>query len=359
MNCDFKNLKKISKKFVLITVIASLCLCQLGISVFAGSGGGGSVLLSVTGNIANTPVTNTGSSTSVNMKHDVQVIDGKSSVIVGNAVGTVFVNNAVNNKSSEVVVQATTASGGAESSSIKLPESAIKDLSSKTDAGVTVNADNATISFDNAAVDAIAAQSGDYGKISLSIDTVENKKNKLTLELTLETTKGSVSDFNGGNVTVTVPVREVYGDKKLVCVYINTDGQYTRMKGKMNDDGTFTFSTSHFSTYSIIPEDEADIVIADQNIKVGTPSVKLYAYKGGKLTVKASARNAAGYKVSYKKSSAKSWKNVSVNSKSLNKTFKKLAKGKYTVKVTAFRKTLTGNVSWGAASKAKSITIKK
>lgn len=94
-------------------------------------------------------------------------------------------------------------------------------------------------------------------------------------------------------------------------------------------------------------------------VKVAKASVKLKAYKGGKLKVTASAKNATGYKVYYKKSSWKKYKTyTNGNIKTLNKTFTKLAKGKYTVKVKAFRKADDGKTTWGADSSIKNITVR-
>ena len=44
--------------------------------------------------------------------------------------------------------------------------------------------------------------------------------------------------------------------------------------------------------------------------------------------------------------------------KVLSKTFKKLSKGTYTVKVRAFGKTAAGKIAWGAKSKAKKVAVK-
>ena len=53
-----------------------------------------------------------------------------------------------------------------------------------------------------------------------------------------------------------------------MCVYIDDNGNYHKVEGTKNADGTFTFKTGHFSTYAIMPEDEANDVIAQQNEKV-------------------------------------------------------------------------------------------
>ena len=94
--------------------------------------------------------------------------------------------------------------------------------------------------------------------------------------------------------------------------------------------------------------------------KPGTPSVKLSSPAKGKLTVKASAKKAKGYRVYYKKAGWKAYKTFTTTGtvKSLSKTFKKLSKGSYTVKVRAFGKTATGKIAWSAKSKAKKAAVK-
>ena len=112
------------------------------------------------------------------------------------------------------------------------------------------------------------------------------------------------------------------------------------------------YNTS-LETFRRLMENEAHAV------KVAKASVKLKAYKGGKLKVTASAKNATGYRVYYKKSTWKKYKTYTKgNIRTLNKTFKKLSKGKYTVKVKAFHKADDGKTTWGADSSIKKITVR-
>ena len=150
------------------------------------------------------------------------------------------------------------------------------------------------------------------------------------------------------------------------------------LPGALSADGkSYVFSTGHFSTYAVMSEEEADAAIAEQEkaeaealakaeaaaiaaAKPGTPSVKLSSPAKGKLTVKASAKKAKGYRVYYKKAGWKAYKTFTTTGtvKSLSKTFKKLSKGSYTVKVRAFGKTAAGKTVWGAKSKAKKVSVK-
>ena len=334
----------------------------------AGGGGGGAA----PSEPEDSNITNSGSqiggdaSTSVDVKDNTTVTEGKAETKVDADLGNKIVENAVENKSTDVVIRAETEQGNSSASTVALPASTINDIAEKTEASVTIKTDSAEVSLDKTALDAVAAKAGTEGDVKLVVEIKEQNKNKVVIELKLETSNGAVTDFKGGTVTVTVPVSEELASKKLVCVYIDENGKYTKMEGKLASDGkSYTFTTGHFSTYAILEEAEADAVIDEQNkadapaVKVAKASVKLKAYKGGKLKVTASAKNATGYRVYYKKSSWKKYKTYTKgNIKTLNKTFKKLSKGKYTVKVKAFHKADDGKTTWGADSSIKKITVR-
>ena len=332
-----------------------------------GSSGGGSI--PAPSEPADSTITNSGSgsdaSTSVDVSDQTTVTDSKAEITIDADLGSKIVENAINNKSSEVVINAGTSAGDSSESTVALPASTVKALAGEdVQASVTINTDNATVQFDKNAVSAVAEQTGADADVKLVVQTKEQNKNKVEIELTLETSDGTkISDFKGGSVTVTVPVSEELAGKKIVCVYIDNNGKYTKMEGSLSADGkSYTFTTGHFSTYAILEEAEAEAVISKQNIKVGASSVKLYTSKGGKLRVKASAKNATGYKVYYKKSTWKNYKTYTKGKvKTLDKTFKKLSKGKYTVKVKAYYKDYdgTGSVIWGKLSGAKKITVRR
>lgn len=98
----------------------------------------------------------------------------------------------------------------------------------------------------------------------------------LKVELKLVTSKEIVSDFQGGNDTVTVPVDSELAKKEVVCVYIDDNGKYTMMEGSLSSDGkSYTLTTGYFSTYAILEKAEADAEIIKQTDKVGTANVKV------------------------------------------------------------------------------------
>lgn len=321
------------------------------------------------------PIANTGSgdsaSTTVDVTDKVTTTEtGSTQVAVDADLGTKIVENAVANKVADVVIKAETTAGSSTETAVALPASTVKELAEKTEASVTISTDSAQITLDKAAVAAVAEQAGDAGSVQLVVQTSEQNKNKVQIEVTLQTSNGNVSDFRGGSVTISVPVTEELAAKKIVCVYIDANGKYTKMPGALSADGkSYVFSTGHFSTYAVMTEEEANAAIAEQEkaeaaalaaAKPAAPSVKLSSPAKGKLTVKASAKKAKGYRVYYKKAGWMAYKTYTTSGtvKALSKTFKKLSKGSYTVKVRAFGKTTAGKIAWGAKSKAKKVAVK-
>ena len=333
-----------------------------------GGGGGGVPVEPSEDPISNSKGDSGSITTNVNLSDKVSAADGKVEVKVDSELGDKIVENAVNNTSAAVEINASAGNAGnAAKTAVSIPAKTYSDILAKTDAEtVSIKTDAGTVVLDRAALIAVADKAGTEGDVKLIVETKENNRNKVEVSLKIETSNGAVSDFKGGNATVTVPVSEELAGKKIVCVYIDENGKYTKMEGKLASDGkSYTFTTGHFSTYAILEEAEADAVIDEQNkaeapaVKVAKASVKLKAYKGGKLKVTASAKNATGYRVYYKKSTWKKYKTYTKgNIKTLNKTFKKLSKGKYTVKVKAFHKADDGKTTWGADSSIKKITVR-
>ena len=227
-----------------------------------------------------------------------------------------IVDKAVSNKSEEVVVDATStaaAPAAGTTTEVALPEKTVQDLAAKTDANVTIKTDAASVALDKEAVDAVAAQAGTTGTVKLVVETVKTDADIHQVELKLVTSNGAVTDFKGGNVAVTVKLDSTLNAKDVICVYIDDNGVYHRVNGQKNADGTYTFTTGHFSTYAVMSTEEAEKVFAQQDAKVAdlTKALKLQARsvktsKGNiKVTLKVNADDIKaledlGYTVKYK-----------------------------------------------------------
>ena len=187
---------------------------------------------------------------------------------VDTTTATKIVEKAVENKSEEVVVTAAatpvaeTAAG--TTTEVAIPAETVSQIAEKTTAAVTIESEAAKVTLDQEAVAAVAETAGEAGTVSLVVETKAQDENKVEVELKLETSNGAVSDFKGGTVSVTVKLNASLAAKPVMCVYIDDNGVYHKVAGQKNADGTYTFQTGHFSTYAILPEEEADAVIDKQ-----------------------------------------------------------------------------------------------
>ncbi len=216
---------------------------------------------------------------------------------VDSTTATKIVDKAVENKSEEVVVdtttttaQAVTETAAGTTTEVALPEQTVKAIASETEAAVTIKSDAAEVKLDAEAVKAVADQSGDLGTVSLVVETVAQSETKVEVDLKLVTSKGNVTEFKGGSVSVTVKLNTALAAKPVVCVYIDDFGTYHKVNGQKNADGTYTFVTGHFSSYAVMAEEEADEVIAEQteNVEklVGALALKARSAKTEKGSIK-------------------------------------------------------------------------
>ena len=203
---------------------------------------------------------------------------------VSTTTATKIVENAVANKSTEVVINAGTATTVTETAAgakteVAIPATAISQVAEKTEAAVTIKSDAAVVTLDKEAVAAVAETAGTTGEVKLVVATVAQDENKVQVELKLETANGAVSDFKGGSASVTVKLSAALAAKDVVCVYIDNNGVYHKVNGQKNADGTFTFTTGHFSSYAVMSEEDADKVLTEQATKAKelTKTLKLKA----------------------------------------------------------------------------------
>ena len=234
------------------------------------------------------------------------VKDNKAETTVDAKTADKIVDKAVANKSTEVIVDAT-GNNTVASSEVAIPEKTVKELAEKTDASLVIKTDNGKVDLDKTALAAVAAQAGTTGTVRLVVETVKTDENICHVELKLITSNGAVKDFRGGNVKVTINLTKELAAKELVCVYIDDNGIYTLVDGVLNADGTYTFTTGHFSEYAVMAKAEADKKIAEQlNTLIKEVNLKVRTSKTSKKNIKAvvsgdvKALTDAGYTVKYK-----------------------------------------------------------
>ncbi len=241
-----------------------------GSSSSSGGSSGGYVTPS-----ANT-TTNTGDTTSTTVKPATTTgANGTktTAATVDTAVAEEIIKNAVSNKSQEMIVDATSTKSVTETaagtrSEVTLSATAVSNIASKTEAAFTIRTDAAEVKLDREAVKAVAEAAGSTGDVKLEVATLAQDDAKVQVDLKLVTSGGNVSEFKGGNVSVTIKLNAKLAAKAVKCLYIDDAKAYHKVAGQKNADGTYTFTTGHFSSYAVMEADEADKLIAEQTAKV-------------------------------------------------------------------------------------------
>ena len=234
------------------------------------------------------------------------VKDNKAETTVDAKTADKIVEKALENKSEEIIVDAA-GNNNVASSEVAIPEKTVKELAEKTDANLVIKTDNGKVDLDKTALAAVAEQAGTDGTVKLIVETVKTDENICHVDLKLITSNGAVKDFRGGNVKVTINLDKELAAKELVCVYIDDNGIYTLVEGVLNADGTYTFTTGHFSEYAVMAKEEADKKIAEQlDTLIKEVNLKVRTSKTAKKNIKAvvsgdvKALTDAGYTVKYK-----------------------------------------------------------
>lgn len=146
--------------------------------------------------------------------------------------------------------------------SAKLPTSAIKEIGATESGALTVKLTAGSVTFDNAALKAVADQAD--SQITLTLAPVKtstlNASQKETVgdapvfDLQLLSGSKAITDFKGGNVTVTLPHTLSKGQEPagVVVYYLSNDGNPEACKTTYDAKSKLvTFTTTHFSLYFV------------------------------------------------------------------------------------------------------------
>ena len=265
------------------------------------TGGGAAVVPPATDNVTNNPADK---NTTADLTPAVK--DNKAETTVDAETADKIVEKALENKSEEIIVDAA-GNNTVASSEVGIPEKTVKEIAEKTDAKLVIKTDNGKVDLDKTAVKALADQAGTTGTVKLIVEIVKTDADICHVNLKLVTSNGAVTDFKGGNVAVTINLTKELAAKELVCVYIDDNGIYTLVNGQKNADGTYTFTTGHFSEYAVMAKEEADKKIAEQlDTMIKDVNLKVRTSKTAKKNIKAvvsgdvKAITDAGYTVKYK-----------------------------------------------------------
>ncbi len=199
-----------------------------------------------------------------------------ATVTVSAANQTEIVKQATDKKSTEIVLEvASTATNGAQNVQLQLNVSFVKNVSEKTDAALTVNTENGTVSLDQNTIKTVLDEAKGT-TITLDVNKVANPtevqkkaagESSQILSLTVKSGDKTITDFKTGKVTVTVAISAALQNKRVAAIHIADDGKIEQMPGKSREAGgkkCYEFTTSHFSDFALVDADELGLETEDE-----------------------------------------------------------------------------------------------
>ena len=197
------------------------------------------------------------------------------------------------------------AGAGAIVKEVSLPAEVVREISARGADDLTIRLPGASVSFDEKALSAVAAQSeGESLSLNVSIggresltgaqhEAVAKAKDLSVIEVSLSSGGKEINNFSGGNVTVDVPLE--WSMQGLLCAYyIDENGNKTAIDVTYKN-GTATLVLKHFSTYVVElldAPDDAAMILATNSVTVKTAGkgadqciAAIYAADGKLLTI--------------------------------------------------------------------------
>ena len=216
------------------------------------------------------PSTSGGTSTVI-MDVDSYLSGSTATVTISTSTMNTAVNRVLNaadrNDTDPVVVISVDTSSRTDSVKVKLPVSSLEKLSEYAYATLTIDSDVAEVTLDSDAIDAVASQAGSMVTLNVAaVDTSELTSRQRQVvgsapvfDLSFKSGSTTISDFDGGYVTVTLPYTLKSGQTAdgIVVWYMDNSGNLTACDTSYNTSRRkVTFTTTHFSKYVIGYEEQ-------------------------------------------------------------------------------------------------------
>ena len=263
-----------------------------------GGGGGGAVLPSATTEtVKNTGTTGTDSAaTSVEVKVAVSA-EGQEVSNLDQKTADKLIEQAEANRSKEIIIDAETKGSKASAISVTLPGDALQKIVNKVEAGLTIQTSVAKVGLDAKALGAVAESAA--GKtIELVAEKKQEQADSIYLDLQILSDGKNIASFQDGTASVTMKLNDTLAKEaaeNLVGIYIDENGLFSKIGGTKNADQTFTFKTTHFSSYAIMNTTKANNTITKQQEEVRKMKLnlksKIVPTKSKKKAVKLSWKN--------------------------------------------------------------------
>lgn len=194
----------------------------------------------------------------------ITTLDGSASYTVSGGTATIdevdtdkLIAESDGKKSAELDLS----NAGENVTEVLLPTDAVKTVAGSGAEEMTVKLPGVSVSFDEKALSAVAAQSeGERVSLDVSIgdrnslntaqaNAVAKAKELSVIEVSLSSGNRKISDFNGGSVTINIPFQ--WSMRGLLCAYyVDENGSKTAIDVTYKD-GVATLVLKHFSTYVV------------------------------------------------------------------------------------------------------------
>lgn len=181
-------------------------------------------------------------------------------------------NAAEKNGTDPVLVIAVDTPSRADGVKVTLPVSSLKTLGKNADVTLTITSDVTEVTLDSDAISAVASQA--YSTVTLIVTPVATSElnsrqreavgSAPVFDLSFKSGSTTISDFDGGRVTVTLPYTLQPGQTAdgVVVWHMDNNGNLTACDTTYSTSrGEVTFTTTHFSQYVIGYEEPEQIWI--------------------------------------------------------------------------------------------------
>lgn len=197
---------------------------------------------------------------------------------------------------------------------VALPADTVKRIYAETEATVKVITPSGELEIDRNTIKTITEKevTGTVNivleKMAQAPDDIDHVvgENAIAYQLKIVTSQGTISNFDGGIINVSLRVPKSMEGKKIAVVHVSDGGIVSKMPGqtvKLADGYAYKFPTNHFSYFALLDEETAEKMVADQKakfdrIKEGVKNTTLKASStAAKSSISLTWTKSRGYKV--------------------------------------------------------------
>lgn len=197
---------------------------------------------------------------------------------------------------------------------VALPADTVKRIYAETEATVKVITPSGELEIDRNTIKTITEKevTGTVNivleKMAQAPDDIDHVvgEDAIAYQLKIVTSQGTISNFDGGIINVSLRVPKSMEGKKIAVVHVSDGGIVSKMPGqtvKLADGYAYKFPTNHFSYFALLDEETAEKMVADQKakfdrIKEGVKNTTLKASStAAKSSISLTWTKSRGYKV--------------------------------------------------------------